>query len=173
MQAAFAGVDLSEGTKSSATKLKEAEAKLQDPLKSFPDDVKYLNGKDCDVKIRLTNNPKLSLPFEQKWDEYRKTCCLGEYGMAARRCSMNNTLWGRYLKSIEVKKPLDLEIIKIMVEFDMARRELYPPDYKGSEDAPPPEDYVKEMKTSGKYSEIMQKLNAVSKRLQQYGTSTS
>lgn len=172
MQAAFAGVNLDEEKKDPDEKLKEAKAKLKDPLKNFPDDVKYLNRKDCDVKIRLTNNPKLSLPFEQKWDEYRKNCCLGEYGQAARRCSMNNTLWGRYLKSIEIEKPLDLDIIKIMVEFDMVRRELYPSNYTGPEDAPPPEDYIKEMKASGKYTEIIQKLNIVSERLRQYGTST-
>jgi hypothetical protein len=57
-------------------------------------------------------------------------------------------------------------------EFDMVRRELYPSNYTGPEDAPPPEDYIKEMKASGKYTEVIQKLNIVSERLRQYGTST-
>lgn len=169
MQAAFAGVNLDD--KKPEDKKKEAEERLKNPLKNFPNDVKYLSANDCEVKIRLTNNPKLSLSQEQKWDIYRKDCCIGRYGEASRRCSMNDVLWGRYLKSIEVGKPLILDIIKVMVEFDMVRRELYPKDYKGSPEEIPPEEYIRELKSSGKYIEILQKLDNLSKRLQVYGTS--
>jgi len=169
MQAAFAGVDLGKTEKDKNKKLEEAKAKLKDPLKDFPNDVTYLDAKACGVKIRLTNNPKLQLPFEQKWDEYRKECCIGRYGLEARRCSMNNTLWGRYLKSIESNKPLNLPVIKAMIEFDMIRRELYPPDYKGDENVTPPEDYIRKLKTSGEYTNILQRLDAVTKKVQTYG----
>jgi hypothetical protein len=144
---------------------------LKDPLKDFPNDIDYLSEKDCEVKIRLTNDPKLSLPFEQKWDDYRKDCCIGKYGAVPRRCSMNDTLWGRYLKSVEIGKPIALEAIKIMVEFDMVRRELYPKDYKGHHEETPPDEYIQELKLSGKYIEIIQKLDTLSKRMQKYGAS--
>ena len=168
MQAAFAGVNLDD--KKPKNK-KDAEDRLKSPLKNFPDDIEYLSANDCDVKIRITNDPKLPLAMEQKWDSYRKDCCTGKYGRAPKRCSMNDVLWGRYLKSVEAGKPLIIDIIKIMVEFDMVRRELYPKDYKGHPEEPPPEEYLKELKSSGKYIGILQKLDNLSKRLQNYGTS--
>lgn len=173
MQAAFAGVNLDEaegGTDDPEKKLKMAEAKLKNPLVDFPDDVKYLNAADCDVKIRLTNDPKLCLPFKQKWNSYRKDCCLGEYGKAARRCSVNDTLWERYLASAQAGRPISLEVIKGMVEFDMLRSELYPKNFKGSPGEDPPEYFINELKESGKYTDILQKLDQITKRIQNSGS---
>lgn len=167
MQAAFAGVDIDK--KSPDKNLSDAKLKLKNPLVDFPDDVTYLDAKNCNVKIKLTNDPKLTLPFEQKWNEYRKNCCLGNFGPAAKRCSMNDTLWGRYLRATEAGNPLSLDVIKAMVEFDMARRELYPVDYKGHPDAPPPKDFMGKLKSSGKYTEILQRLNTLTQRIQNSG----
>lgn len=136
----------------------------------FPDDVDYLDEKHCDTKIRLTADPKLALPFEQKWNSYRKDCCLGKYGKEARRCSMNDTLWGRYLNSVEAGRPLTLGVVKNMIEFDMIRRELYPKDFRGTSNEAPPQKYINELKSSGKYTEILQKLDAISKRIQNSGS---
>lgn len=147
--------------------------KLQSPLDDFPNDITYLNEEDCEVKIRLTNDPKLPLPFEQKWDKYRKLCCIGKYGDAARRCSMNDTLWGRYLKAMEAGRPLTLPVIKSMVEFDMARRELYPKDYTGNPDGNPPVEYIEKLKATGEYTEIIRKLDSISRKVQNSGQSPS
>ena len=57
-----------------------------------------------------------------------------------------------------------------MVEFDMVRRELYPSDFKGDENSPPPESYLNELKSSGKYTEILQRLDTVTKKVQQNGS---
>lgn len=171
LQASFAGIDLEEKTKEQ--KLAEAKAKAEDPLKDFPYDMSYLTEADCNAKIRITNDPKLNFPAEQKWDDYRKNCCLGKFGIEAKRCSMNDVLWKRYVQAIQVGRPLNLDTIKNMVMFDMARSELYPKNYKGSPDAPPPENYINELKASGKYMEIIQRLDTISKRIIQDGKSQS
>ncbi len=168
MKAAFAGIDLN--VKDSKTKLEEAEAKLSDPLSAFPNDVDYLDEKHCNIKIRLTTDPKLALPYNQQWNDYRKDCCLGKYVQEAKRCSMNDTLWGRYLNAIEAGRPLTLDAIKNMVEFDMVRRELYPKDFKGDPNENPTPEYINKLKQSGKYTEILQKLNVISKRIQKSGS---
>jgi len=174
-QAAFAGINLDEDKSEGdpEEKLNRAKDKLKDPLRDFPNDIDYLNAADCEVKIRLTNNPKLKLPFKQKWDTYRKDCCLGKYGNVAKRCSMNNTLWGRYLTSAEAGRPLPLDAVKAMVEFDAIRRELYPKDYKGHPDADPPKVYIEELKRSGKYTDILQRLNTLTQRIQNSGSQST
>jgi len=64
---------------------------------------------------------------------------------------MNDTLWSRYIRHGD---KLTLEDIKRMILFDVKRRELYPPDYKGEGNEAPPSEYLKELKSKGKLEEI-------------------
>lgn len=145
-------------------KRKEVEDNIKDPLRNFPDDVIYCDAKDCDSKIRLSKKLK-NRPFECQWDEYRKECCLGNYGIIARRCSINDVLWGRYLKTTEAGAVLSIDQVKAMVEFDIVRRSLYPVDYKGVGDDSPPKDYIEKLKKSGEYIKILQKLDDITRRM--------
>lgn len=156
IQASLLGVEFSD---KDATKKKkeEVEATIEDPLRNFPNDVVYRDAKDCDAKIRLSQ--RLDRPIECQWDIYRKECCLGQYGIVARRCSVNDVLWGRYLKIKETENVLTLNQVRAMVEFDIIRRQLYPPDYNGKGEESPPEEYIAELKKTGKYIEILQKLD--------------
>lgn len=159
IQASLAGI-VFEDENDSAKKRKAVEDRIKDPLKNFPNDVVYFNVRDCDSKIRLSQKLK-KRPIEKQWDEYRKECCLGNYGIIARRCSVNDVLWGRYLKIKKAGAALTLDQVKAMVEFDIVRRKLYPANYKGTGSDSPPKDYVKELQKSGEYTKILQRLDDI------------
>lgn len=163
IQAALQGIKIPDGDEA-AKKRKAIEENVSDPLKSFPNDVVYLTARDCDSKIRLSQKLK-NRPQESQWDEYRKECCIGNYGVVARRCSINDTLWGRYLQIREADGELKLSQVKAMVEFDIARRQLYPVDYKGTGNESPPAAHVAALKKSGEYTKILQKLDGISIRM--------
>ena len=164
VQASLAGI-VFEGEDDSAKKRKAVEDSIKDPLKDFPNDVIYFSARDCDSKIRLSQKLK-KRPIESQWNEYRKECCLGNYDIVARRCSVNDVLWGRYLEIKKAVAVFTIDQVKAMVEFDIVRRELYPANYKGTGSEPPPKDYVKELQKSGEYTKILQRLDGITKRMQ-------
>ena len=164
-QAAFAGIDIS-GKEEKERKAQQAREKLTDPLSNFPEDVEYFDEKGCKGKERISVRARNRLPLEQQWPKYRTECCLGKYGRAARRCSMNHVLWGRYLESVQQGHPLPLGVVKAMVEFDFVRKKLYPPDYRGAGTEPPPAEYLAQLQKSGVYSDIMRQLTGITRRIQ-------
>lgn len=170
MQAAFAGIDVG-SWEEKEKKAQQAQAKLEDPLFKFPGDVEYLNEQECQWKEQLSARIGDALPIEQRWTAYRSECCLGKYGEAARRCSVNHVLWGRYLDSIQQGHPLPLDVVKAMVEFDLVRRKLYPPSYKGRGAEPPPAEYLAQLQRDGLYSKIMGQLTQITQRIQHGGQS--
>lgn len=139
---------------------REAEERLNNPLKDFPNDIKYLTPDMCENKISLSNKYKDRMAKAKVWDKFRSEACLGKHGIVAKRCSMNDVLWTRYL---EYRDKLTLDDIKKMILFDAKRRELYPPDYKGDGTEPPPEEYLDKLKSEGKLEEIYSKLDEISK----------
>jgi hypothetical protein len=163
MKAALAGVD-PRTLDDPEDKREEVEAQIADPLKGFPNDIDYLDEKSCNVKVQLSERSK-SLSIEKRWDEYRKRCCLGKLGPAAKRCSMNDVLWMRYAESVAKNAPFTLEQVRANIEFDVARKELYPPDYKGTGAEPPPQDHINRLQSEGRYLEIIQKLDEISRRM--------
>lgn len=164
IQASLFGVEFPDED-AAARKKKAVEENVKDPLKDFPNDVVYCSAKDCDTKIRLSKKLK-KRPLECQWDNYRKECCLGNYGIIARRCSINDVLWGRYLQIKEAGATLSLDQVKAMVEFDIVRRQLYPANYKGTGSDSPPKDYIEKLKKSGEYMTILQQLDDITRRMQ-------
>ena len=144
----------------SETAKKEAKEKLKNPLKDFPNDIKYFSPDMCGNKIAISNKYHGKIVKEKLWDKFRADACLGKYSDVAKRCSMNDVLWGRY---VEHGDKLTLDDIKRMILFDAKRRELYPPDYKGSGAEPPPEDYLDKLKADGKLEAIYGELDNIAK----------
>lgn len=165
MRAAFAGVDVG-GWENKEEKKKQAQAKIDDPLLGFPDDVDYLNESECKAKEQISARTGNVLSLEQRWTEYRSECCLGKHGKAAMRCSVNHALWGRYLESVQQGHPLPLNVVRAMVEFDLVRRKLYPPDYKGDGSESPSAEYTMQLQKDRTYSEIMGQLTEITRRIQ-------
>lgn len=163
IQAALQGIKLPDKDEA-AEKRKAIEENIKDPLRSFPNDVTYITAQDCDSKIRLSQKVK-TRPQESQWDKYRKECCLGNYGVVALRCSINDVLWGRYLQIKEAGAELRLDQVKAMVEFDIVRRQLYPVGYKGTGNESPPTAHIETLKKTGEYTKILQKLDAISARI--------
>lgn len=133
---------------------------LKHPLAGFPDDIRYFTKKQCRDKITITKRFKGRIAKESRWDEYRMEACLGEHSLVAKRCSMNDVLWGRLM----AHSGLLLEDIKKMVMFDIKRKELYPPGYKGVGREPPPVEYLKQLKSEGKLDEINKELNEIMRK---------
>ena len=153
-------VDDEESDEERVGKEKETVDKLANPLKDFPDDINYLTKKQCLDKVDVSNRFGEKIQKEKRWDQRRMEACLGKHGPVAKRCSMNDVLWGRFL---EYGEKLSLSDIKKMVMFDMKRRELYPPDYKGTGEGTPPVEYLKQLKKDGKLEKIYQELNEIGK----------
>lgn len=163
IQASLFGIEFPDED-AAAQKRKTIEKNIKDPLMDFPNDVVYCDAKDCDTKIRLSERLK-KRPLECQWDEYRKGCCLGNYGVVARRCSINDVLWGRYLSVREAGAVLSIDQVKAMVEFDIVRRKLYPANYKGRGNDSPPKEYIEELKKAGEYMKILQQLDDITRRM--------
>ena len=139
---------------------KNAEERLQDPLKGFPYDIEYLSPNLCRHKVDISRKYHGKISKEKVWDEFRTAACLGKHSLVARRCSMNDTLWSRYLKYGNI---LTLDDVKRMILFDAKRRELYPPDYKGMGVEAPPVEYLDELKAKGRLKTIYNELGEIAR----------
>jgi len=155
------GGQINEGDEDKGEMEEDVKARLADPLKDFPDDIKYLNERQCKAKIGITNRFGGRMAEEKRWDERRMRACLGKLGPVARRCAMNDVLWGRFLKYGD---SLTLDDVKRMVFFDIKRRELYPPDYRGTGEEPPPEEYLAALRAQGRLDAIYSELDRLSSK---------
>jgi len=77
--------------------MKESEVRGE-----FPNDVKYFDREQVKEQIRYWNG--IAKAYKEKhpyvvWDKIRGESCLGEHGIVAKRCSMNNDLWELWVKS--------------------------------------------------------------------------
>ena len=139
---------------------KKAEERLQNPLKDFPCDIKYLSPDMCRHKVDISRKYYGKISKEKVWDDFRTMACLGKHSLVAKRCSMNDTLWSRYLKHGDA---LTLDDVKRMILFDAKRRELYPPDYRGTGEEPPPVEYLEKLKSDGRLEPIHNELNEIAR----------
>jgi hypothetical protein len=144
-----------------STAKKEAEERLNNPLKNFPNDIKYFSPDMCGNKIAISNKYHGKIVKEKLWDKFRADACLGKYSDVAKRCSMNDVLWGRYVEHGDI---LTLNDIKQMILFDMKRKELYPPDYKGDGSESPPVEYLEKLKADGKLDKIQNELDVIARK---------
>lgn len=163
MQIRLAGGDPDKGNHEDIAdnKKREAEERLKDPLKDFPNDIRYLTPEMCQNKIDISNRYTGRIAKEKVWDKFRAEACLGKHGIVAKRCSMNDVLWSRFA---EHGDKFTLDDIKKMILFDAKRRELYPPDYKGDGTEPPPQEYLDKLRKDGKLETIYAELNNLSKK---------
>jgi hypothetical protein len=141
------------------TRKRQAEAWQHDPLAGFPDDIEYFTRGQCQNKIAISKRHGEKWPPGMLWDTYRMNACLGNHGRAARRCAMNDVLWERYCQAVQKGSPLQLETVRRMVLVDTLRRKLYPPDYRGGGEEPPPAEYLEALKQSGEYAQIMMQID--------------
>lgn len=136
----------------------EAEAMAKDPMRGFPNDIRYFSREACEKKVGISEKYKGRMLKEGIWDLFRTEACLGKHGLVAKRCSMNDVLWRRYLKYGDM---LSLGDIKKMILSDMKRRELYPPGYKGTGKEPPPVEYLEKLRSEGKLEQIYNDLETI------------
>lgn len=160
MQIRIAGGTLPEDNNDLCSSEKEALERVKNPLKDFPYDIKYLSQSECKSKVEISARFEGKIPKEKIWDKFRGDSCLGKHGIVAKRCSMNDVLWERYVKHGDA---LTLEEIKRMIRFDVKRRELYPPEYKGVGDEQPPAEYLDKLRKDGKLEAIYNELDTIAK----------
>ena len=168
------------GGKSKKEKVTQAEAVkiLANPLEKFPNDVNYLNKDEVGNQLAYAKkwqkyNPNKPLPLTV-WTKERANACLGE-DPAAKRASLNDLLWKKYLELKASGVTVTLEHIRKMLEFDFIRSALYPNAIQLSErnhyerknklpytvidpDKPPPEWFTKELEKRGELEPILRKL---------------
>jgi len=80
---------------------KKVEEKIADPFKGFPNDVNYPNPHkiaEYAKFFRITSKIGLTNPLAM-WDEERQAAALGQNGVLAKRCSVNDNLWNLYKKT--------------------------------------------------------------------------
>jgi len=132
----------------------------KDPLFDFPNDVVYFTEEQCDQQIKYwskVSSLRKDIPVKALWDEKRKKACLGGFGDAARRCSMNNDLWEMWLNNPKVT----LDTVKRRIKADIVRSQLYPEGYPA--DKPPPRWYIKKLQESGEYERIVEELRGLTR----------
>lgn len=111
-----------------------AEAPPSDPFALFPDDVDYFSEHQCREqqvywakKLAIWkskgNADQITDCERRQWPEERVQACIGK-DQPARRCSMNDSLWGKWCDSYGT---LTLEDVKKLLKRDLIRHVLYRP----------------------------------------------
>lgn len=158
MQVRLAGGTVPEDEEDLETAKARAEEKLHNPMKDFPNDINYLSLDACKRKVEISAKFEGKIEKDKIWDMPRMNACLGKYGIVAKRCSMNDILWDRYLQHGDA---LTIDEIKKMILFDAKRRELYPQDYNGTGEEQPPQEYLDKLKAEGKLDAIYKELDRI------------
>ena len=139
-----------------------AEKWQEDPLYGFPNDILYLSRQEIEQKMAVSRRFGGKMKSEARWDRERGDACIGRYGMVARRCSMNDKLWGIYQKSKRRNVLLSLDDIKKMILIDIKRSKLYPPGWT-DDSVSPPDWYLDELRGKGLLDQILNEVDEVGK----------
>jgi hypothetical protein len=151
------GYDPDKGKRS--RKQKELAQKwIEDPLYGFSDDIIYLNRNEIEAKIAVSRRFWKKLKPESRWDRERGEACLGRHGLVARRCSMNDKLWGIYQRAKSRKVVLSLDDIKKMILLDVKRSRLYPPGWT-DDSLDPPKWYLDKLRQEGLLDTILREID--------------
>ena len=98
-----------------------AEKWQEDPLFGFPNDIEYLTKPDIEAKMGASRRFWDRMKPEARWDRERGEACIGRFGLVARRCSMNDKLWGIYQKAKDRRVLLSLDDVRKMILIDIKR----------------------------------------------------
>jgi hypothetical protein len=139
-----------------------AEKWQEDPLYGFPNDIAYLSRQEIEQKMAVSRRFFGRMKSETRWDRERGEACIGRYGLVARRCSMNDKLWGIYQKAKQRNVTLKLEDIRKMILLDIKRSKLYPPGW-ADDTVNPPEWYLDKLRSEGILDQILREIDDVSK----------
>lgn len=101
----------------------EVTHKIEDPLKDFPHDVKFFTESQmlklkeaAEMQSKHFKNP---LPPHRMWTPERIKACRGEFGIVPRRCSVNDSLWGRYLDYKNRGIEMTLDLLRVIMKTDL------------------------------------------------------
>lgn len=133
----------------------------EDPLYNFPYDVNYLTKEQVEEKLKVSRRFK-KLPKLVVWDRDRADACLGKQGLVARRCSMNDKLWGILKEAREKGVVLNLADVKKFIMIDVKRSQLYPSGWK-DDSMPPPPEFIEKLRTEGKLDKILREISEVTR----------
>lgn len=148
--------------KRSAKQKEIAEKWQSDPLYGFPDDIIYFDRQQIEQKIAVSVKFGSKMLPEAKWDKQRGYACNGHYGTVARRCSMNDRLWGIYQEARRKTVMLTLEQIKRMILIDIKRSKLYPPGWTDAT-ANPPGWYLDKLRNEGSLDRILKEIDEIAR----------
>jgi hypothetical protein len=135
---------------------------LEDPLFGFPNDIVYLSRVEIAQKLAVSRRFWSRMKPESRWDKERGESCIGRFGVVARRCSMNDKLWGIYQKAKQRNVVLKLDDIKKMILIDIKRSKLYPPGWI-DDSVNPPEWYLDELRKQGILEKILKDIDDIAK----------
>jgi hypothetical protein len=133
---------------------------IEDPLFGFPNDIIYFDRGQIEAKVLVSRRFWKKLKVEARWDRERAEACIGRHGLVARRCSMNDKLWGIYQKAKGRRVVLTLEDIKKMILIDIKRSKLYPPGWT-DDTVDPPRWYLDKLKEQGLLDNVLKEIDDV------------
>ena len=149
------------GKRTQSRKQRDLAAKwIEDPLFGFPNDIIYFDRGQIDAKLSVSRRFWDKFREEARWDRLRAEACLGRQGIVARRCSMNDKLWGIYGKAKQRHVTLTLDDIKKMILIDIKRSKLYPPGWT-DDSVDPPEWYLEQLREQGLLDKILKEIDGV------------
>ena len=149
------------GKRTQSRKQRDLAAKwIEDPLFGFPNDIIYFDRGQIDAKLSVSRRFWDKFREEARWDRLRAEACLGRQGIVARRCSMNDKLWGIYGKAKQRHVTLTLDDIKRMILIDIKRSKLYPPGWT-DDSVDPPEWYLEQLREQGLLDKILKEIDGV------------
>lgn len=139
-----------------------AEKWNEDPMYGFPNDIEYLTPEQVSQKIAISVRFKERVLPEKRWDSERGDACLGKMGVVARRCSMNDKLWGLYKEAQRKGAALTFDHVKKMILIDIKRSKLYPPGWV-DDTVDPPGWYIERLRDEGKLDDILREIDQVAR----------
>jgi hypothetical protein len=149
--------------KKRAQRQKEMAEKWQeDPVYGFPNDIVYLNRQEIEQKMAICRRFCGRMKPDTRWDRERGEACIGRFGLVARRCSMNDKLWGIWLRAKAIGASLTLDEVRRMILLDIKRSRLYPPGWQ-DDSVDPPQWYVDELREKGTLDQILKEIDEATK----------
>ncbi len=91
-------------------------------LDNFPNDVTYMNEDSIKTVLFMSNKGKKARP----WNIERAKAHRGDFGIAAKRCSVSQELWTKYTICKETEKDISLQLVKVWAEMEWITKVLMP-----------------------------------------------